>query len=382
MSLLVDWTANNRKWFQISAGDSGYRQTFSLNMCIRIALIQQLSKELKAPPLRYKCLQKIICCEPASRHAHSHVLQHWSTCRRRAVNQRKCWSAERNPSASTKALQELASVPPPPHEQPLCLSADSVKRTLAAINTRKATGPDNIPGRALKDCAEELKDVFTDIFNTSLKQAIVPSCFKAATIIPVPKKTAPSCFNDCGTDTHHHEVLWAAYHVTNQIHSPPHPGPLPVRIPCQTIHRGCNLLCPPPSPHPPGKKRLICQNAVYRLQFCIQHHNTTTTHLQTWQTGTQYLPLQLATGLPLSEASNSMCWQQHLKQHHTEHRGPPRLRAQSPALHPTDAWLHYSLQQQSHSEICWRHNSGGSHHQGRWDSIQDGGRPSDHVVQG
>ena len=82
------------------------------------------------------------------------------------------------------------------HEQPLCLSADSVKRTLAAINTRKATGPDNIPGRALKDCAEELKVVFTDIFNTSLKQAIVPSCFKAATIIPVPKKTAPSCFND------------------------------------------------------------------------------------------------------------------------------------------------------------------------------------------
>ncbi|KAG5266197.1 hypothetical protein AALO_G00250850 [Alosa alosa] len=85
---------------------------------------------------------------------------------------------------------------PPLHEQPLCLSADSVKRTLAAINTRKATGPDNIPGRALKDCAGELKDVFTDIFNTSLKQAIVPSCFKAATIIPVPKKTAPSCFSD------------------------------------------------------------------------------------------------------------------------------------------------------------------------------------------
>ncbi|KAG5271385.1 hypothetical protein AALO_G00179100 [Alosa alosa] len=85
---------------------------------------------------------------------------------------------------------------PPLHEQPLCLSADSVKRTLAAINTRKATGPDNIPGRALKDCAGELKDVFTDIFNTSLKQAIIPSCFKAATIIPVPKKTAPSCFND------------------------------------------------------------------------------------------------------------------------------------------------------------------------------------------
>ncbi|XP_068507038.1 tRNA-specific adenosine deaminase 1 isoform X3 [Syngnathus scovelli] len=38
--------------------------------------------------------------------------------------------------------------------------------------------------------------VFTDIFNISLQQAIVPSCFKAATIVPVPKKPARSCFNE------------------------------------------------------------------------------------------------------------------------------------------------------------------------------------------
>ena len=31
----------------------------------------------------------------------------------------------------------------------------------------------------------------------------------------------------------------------------------PVCIPSQTIHRGCNLLCPPPSRHPPGQKRLM-----------------------------------------------------------------------------------------------------------------------------
>ncbi|KAM9776022.1 uncharacterized protein ACBT44_001186 [Syngnathus typhle] len=39
-------------------------------------------------------------------------------------------------------------------------------------------------------------DVFTDIFNTSLQQANLPSRFKAATIVPVPEKPAPSCFND------------------------------------------------------------------------------------------------------------------------------------------------------------------------------------------
>ncbi len=54
----------------------------------------------------------------------------------------------------------------------------------------------NIPGRVLRDCAVELTDVFTDIFNISLSQAVVPTCFKATTIIPVPKKSSPSCFND------------------------------------------------------------------------------------------------------------------------------------------------------------------------------------------
>ncbi|TWW53209.1 hypothetical protein D4764_0188360 [Takifugu flavidus] len=50
-----------------------------------------------------------------------------------------------------------------------------VKRALSRINPRKAAGPDNIPGRVLKDCAEELKDVLTDIFNISLSQQLFPS---------------------------------------------------------------------------------------------------------------------------------------------------------------------------------------------------------------
>ncbi|KAL0146554.1 hypothetical protein M9458_058185 [Cirrhinus mrigala] len=86
--------------------------------------------------------------------------------------------------------------PPPPGDQVMTLSPDSVRRSLSRINARKALGPDNIPGRVLRDCAVELTDVFTDIFNISLNQAVVPTCFKATTIIPVPKKSSPSCFND------------------------------------------------------------------------------------------------------------------------------------------------------------------------------------------
>ncbi len=78
----------------------------------------------------------------------------------------------------------------------MTLSPDSVRRSLSRINACKAPGPDNIAGRVLRDCAVELTDVFTDIFNISLSQAVVPTCFKATTIIPVPKKSSPSCFND------------------------------------------------------------------------------------------------------------------------------------------------------------------------------------------
>uniref|UniRef100_A0A9J8D6D0 Reverse transcriptase domain-containing protein n=1 Tax=Cyprinus carpio carpio TaxID=630221 RepID=A0A9J8D6D0_CYPCA len=86
--------------------------------------------------------------------------------------------------------------PPPPCDQVMTLSPDSMRRSLSRINARKAPGPDNIPGRVLRDCAVELTDVFTDIFNISFSQAVVPTCFKATTIIPVLKEPSPSHFND------------------------------------------------------------------------------------------------------------------------------------------------------------------------------------------
>ncbi|KAI3356722.1 hypothetical protein L3Q82_003400 [Scortum barcoo] len=60
----------------------------------------------------------------------------------------------------------------------------------------EAPGPDGIPGRALKVCADQLADVFADIFNMSLLQSVVPTCFKETIIVPVPKKTKILSLND------------------------------------------------------------------------------------------------------------------------------------------------------------------------------------------
>ncbi|KAL0159079.1 hypothetical protein M9458_047155, partial [Cirrhinus mrigala] len=70
-----------------------------------------------------------------------------------------------------------------PNDQVLCLSPADVRKTLSRINPRKAAGPDNIPGRVLRDCAAQLTDVLTDIFNSSPRSSS-------------PRKSPVSCLND------------------------------------------------------------------------------------------------------------------------------------------------------------------------------------------
>ncbi|KAK1795573.1 hypothetical protein P4O66_001069 [Electrophorus voltai] len=97
--------------------------------------------------------------------------------------------------ASTNNVAPEKSIPLQ-NDQVLCLTAADVRRTLRGVNPRKAAGPDNIPGRVPRECADQLADVLTDIFNISLSCAVVPTCFKTTTIVPVPKKPTVSCLND------------------------------------------------------------------------------------------------------------------------------------------------------------------------------------------
>ena len=71
-----------------------------------------------------------------------------------------------------------------------------VKTVFQKINPRKASGPDNVKGKVLKSCLNELSFIFTYIFNLSLKVHRVPIGWKTAEIIPVPKKPKVSTLND------------------------------------------------------------------------------------------------------------------------------------------------------------------------------------------
>ena len=78
----------------------------------------------------------------------------------------------------------------------ITLSAADVSKTFKQVNIHKATGPDGLPGRVLRACADQLASVFNDIFNLSLSKSVIATCFKQTTIVPVPKKTKVTCLND------------------------------------------------------------------------------------------------------------------------------------------------------------------------------------------
>ncbi|KAI8500437.1 hypothetical protein Bbelb_220030 [Branchiostoma belcheri] len=67
-----------------------------------------------------------------------------------------------------------------------------VYKKLQGVKTRKAAGPDGIPGKLIKEFAYELSSPLADILNSSLQHGILPEEWKCATVVPIPKTKPPS----------------------------------------------------------------------------------------------------------------------------------------------------------------------------------------------
>ena len=78
----------------------------------------------------------------------------------------------------------------------MTLSVADVSKTFKQVNIHKAAGPDRLPLRELRACTYQQARVFTDSFNLSLPESVIPTCFKQPTIVPVPKNTKVTCLND------------------------------------------------------------------------------------------------------------------------------------------------------------------------------------------
>ena len=71
--------------------------------------------------------------------------------------------------------------------QSLIFSPDEVKEILFALPIGKATGPDEISNRVLKELSSEFSSPLCSVFNYSLSFGEVPDIFKGAHVCPAPK---------------------------------------------------------------------------------------------------------------------------------------------------------------------------------------------------
>ena len=70
----------------------------------------------------------------------------------------------------------------------ITVTEQGVKKLLQKSNPQKATGPDMIPARILRECSEELAPILTIVFNRMLQTGCVPEDWKQANVSAVFKK--------------------------------------------------------------------------------------------------------------------------------------------------------------------------------------------------
>ena len=65
---------------------------------------------------------------------------------------------------------------------------EEVKEQLGNLRVDKAPGPDNMQPRVLMEVAEQVSEMLTDIFNSSLESGQVPEDWRVANVTPLFKK--------------------------------------------------------------------------------------------------------------------------------------------------------------------------------------------------
>lgn len=104
------------------------------------------------------------------------------------INVSFCKSTDDIPSLPTEQVRSspnTSTVDLTLYDYNICV--DSVEKALSQIQKKKLIGPDSIPDRILKDFASILAPSITSIFSASISQGQVPTLWKSADVIPVPK---------------------------------------------------------------------------------------------------------------------------------------------------------------------------------------------------
>ena len=82
--------------------------------------------------------------------------------------------------------------PPLPRMPNLEITTPGIEKLLQNVNASKATGPDEIPARLIKECSKELAPVIAALYQQSLDEGEVPKDWKAQNVHPIFKKGSKS----------------------------------------------------------------------------------------------------------------------------------------------------------------------------------------------
>ena len=96
-------------------------------------------------------------------------------------------SDDSDPYSNT--VLEGPSIPP---ISDVLVNENGVRNMLLGLDVKKAGGPDLIPCRLLRELADELAPIFTDIFQKSLETGELPAVWRTANVAPIFKKGAVS----------------------------------------------------------------------------------------------------------------------------------------------------------------------------------------------
>lgn len=92
--------------------------------------------------------------------------------------------------------KELSDLPPLEPSDTAPFTVEDVRSQLTRCKPGKAPGLDSISARVLKTCASELAPVIHSLYHESYDTCKIPSLWKKATIIPIPKSPRPKELND------------------------------------------------------------------------------------------------------------------------------------------------------------------------------------------
>ena len=70
----------------------------------------------------------------------------------------------------------------------IIITENGINKLLQNINIHKASGPDNIHGRILKECTTQIAPILTTLFSLSLKTGKIPDDWRYASVCPAFRK--------------------------------------------------------------------------------------------------------------------------------------------------------------------------------------------------